>query len=262
MWMSAHGVKPPEEQRRRSGRWYVSVMVERQSDYLGDPRFFLTFPTPSNPLGALLSPIDDHHWYLSVNGRDGEEPPSTAEQVLTHLERLDEQGIHEAVKGTSGFGELHRFHRVVARWRRYDRLVRPLAGLLPMGDAVSALDPLFGQGMSLASWQAVLLRDHLLEVRDVTSNWRVDFTERFHREVAMVVGAAWGLDEDMDRHFMDESGGFSMARIRAFADLLATDPVLHRQYVSMWHLLEPASLLDDEGLTRRWDERVQANGDL
>ena len=45
-----------------------------------------------------------------------------------------------------------------AGWRRYDKLDRFPAGIIPFGDAVVSFNPTFGQGMTMTSLQAGHLR--------------------------------------------------------------------------------------------------------
>ena len=51
------------------------------------------------------------------------------------------------------------FHKYpTSRWRRYDKLDRFPAGIMPFGDAVASFNPTFGQGMTMTSLQAGHLR--------------------------------------------------------------------------------------------------------
>jgi 2-polyprenyl-6-methoxyphenol hydroxylase-like FAD-dependent oxidoreductase len=47
------------------------------------------------------------------------------------------------------------------RWRRYDQMKRTPGGLIVMGDAFCNFNPLYGQGMSVAAIESLILRDCL-----------------------------------------------------------------------------------------------------
>ena len=43
-----------------------------------------------------------------------------------------------------------------SRWRRYHKLDRFPAGIVPFGDAVASFNPTFGQGMTMTSLRPVI----------------------------------------------------------------------------------------------------------
>ena len=51
------------------------------------------------------------------------------------------------------------FHKYpTSKWRRYDKLDRSPAGIIPFGDSVVSFNPTFGQGMTMTAIQASNLR--------------------------------------------------------------------------------------------------------
>src|SRR5690606_25256922 len=72
----------------------------------------------------------------------------------------------------------------------YDRMRRLPDRLVPIGDAVCSLNPLYGQGMSVAALQARTLRRQLVE--------RGRSSVAAARSVARVVDDAWRMSSGAD----------------------------------------------------------------
>ena len=89
-------------------------------------------------------------------------------------------------------GEIAISRNTAAGWRRYDQLPRPTNGLLLIGDALCNLNPLHGQGMTMAALQAVALRDCLQSGEN-------DLPGRFHRAAADLIAPVWAMNAANDR---------------------------------------------------------------
>jgi flavin-dependent dehydrogenase len=77
---------------------------------------------------------------------------------------------------------MHRYPASV--WRRYHKLKRFPQGYLVMGDAVCSFNPVFGQGMTSAAFQARALRECLTAGTDGLSH-------RFFRASAKKLSPIW-----------------------------------------------------------------------
>ncbi|MEJ7783379.1 MAG: FAD-dependent monooxygenase [Solirubrobacteraceae bacterium] len=241
-WLQALGRMPPPVELIDVAQWYVSTRFRRPDEWRDRDDFWLTFPTPPGTRGALVSPSGPDEWYVSVSGRAGDPRPATVEEVRAHLASLEDPAIGELIAAAEPTSTPSLFRRPTARLRRFERLPRPLTGLLPLGDSLASLNPLFGQGMSVAAWQAGVLAD-LLTARPPSL---ATLTSVYLSRAADAAATALQLGSAIDDVLVADAGADSHARadaLAAFAATLDDDPELHRRYVRVWHLLEPASSL-------------------
>jgi 2-polyprenyl-6-methoxyphenol hydroxylase-like FAD-dependent oxidoreductase len=179
-----------------------------------------------------------------VNGRSSDPAPSTYAELVAHAAGLADDTIARRIVGARPVRPLTRFKRTTARWNRFDLLAHPLPGLLVLGDAVASLNPLFGQGLSLAAWEASELRRTL----DPWGRGDLDLgtaTADAHRRVGALVDQVWRLGAAVEGGVLGETADLDERRRRAdaFVAELRADAGLHRRYVEVWHLLRPVSEL-------------------
>ena len=180
-WLTALGQQAPMSDRVQAGQWYVSTIFNRRADYSESNDFWLTFPNPPETRGGLISPIGNDQWYVSLSGRLVDQPPKTVEEVRAYAATLgDNLSIASLIEEAEPTTAPNLFRKTTATMRRYDLVDKPLTGFLPIGDAVASLNPLFGQGMSVASQQARELDDTLsayregsMELSELTSRYWV-----------------------------------------------------------------------------------------
>ncbi len=115
-------------------------------------------------LGMLC--YEDGIWVLTTYGVGKVEPPQTFAEMRVLAEKLLPEDLAAAIAQAEPFGDVA-FHKYpMTRWRRYDKLDRFPAGIVPLGDAVASFDPTYGQGMTMTSLQAGHLRRALQSAPD------------------------------------------------------------------------------------------------
>jgi 2-polyprenyl-6-methoxyphenol hydroxylase-like FAD-dependent oxidoreductase len=80
--------------------------------------------------------------------------------------------------------------------RHYQKAKHLPSGLLAMGDAVCAFNPVFAQGMTVAALEALVLRDALREAGSRALDGA--FVRRFYRRSAAALGPAWQMARGND----------------------------------------------------------------
>jgi len=227
-WLRAAGWSEPPVQASRIERWYVSTQVLRPREWVGRDAFWMIFPTAPRTRGGLVAPVESDRWYVSFSGGAGDEPPRTMADLRRYARTLEAPWIAELLEAGQPLTAPHRFRKPTATWRRYDLVGDPLSGLLPIGDAVASLNPLFGQGMSVAAWQAAELARLLAEPAHA-GEADVALTRGYLKHAAEPCRAAWRLGEEIEPP--------SPEAARTLAGELTADEALHREYVRSWHLV-------------------------
>jgi hypothetical protein len=98
---------------------------------------------------------------VTLGGRRGEKPPGVPKS-LTFAQQLRTPTLYNAIGHAKRLGDVVRFGFSASLWRHFERFETFPNGLLPFGDAICRFNPVYGQDMSVATQEAVLLR-RLLE---------------------------------------------------------------------------------------------------
>jgi 2-polyprenyl-6-methoxyphenol hydroxylase-like FAD-dependent oxidoreductase len=162
VWLEQWGYQRPRENVVDVGIGYASHQF-RLPEGLIRERVIVAGASREQPLGLGMLGYEDGLWVITTFGVAKVEPPQSFSEMLRLAEKLLPEGLSAALEHAEPVGQVA-FHRFPAsRWRRYDKLDRFPAGIVPFGDAVASFDPTFGQGMTMTSLQAGHLRRALAD---------------------------------------------------------------------------------------------------
>jgi flavin-dependent dehydrogenase len=159
-----------------------------------DPRL----PRPGNAGGIL--PIEDDRWHVSLMGAPGGQPTGDPDAFEPFARTLRHPLIADLIAHATPLTGVSVTHSTANRRYAYERLPSWPEGLVVLGDAVAALNPLYGQGVSAAAQSAVALRD--LAAQGLVPG----LARRVQRAVARSVDTAWTLSVGQDIHFPTTTG--------------------------------------------------------
>lgn len=205
---------------------------------------------PGRPTGFVMFQCERDTWIVGAGTLGDVRAPTTPAEVLAFGAGLvPDHALAAARAGEPLAGvSLHRFP--ANRWRRYDKMRSTPAGLVVLGDAVCSFNPIYGQGMTVASIEAILLRDCL------TRGDR-DLPRRFHRAAAKPIGVAWQTAVGSDLALPEVSGNrpISTRVTNAYIDRVLTaaesDPVVAQEFLRVVGMLQPPSRLVAPSFVRR-----------
>ena len=158
-WLECLGTRsiPVEEQRLDLG--YASVMLELPPDAPIEAPATLTLHYPSRPdshRNVLVAKVEGGRYQMSAMGYAKDFPPNEEAALRDWVASIGDPQVDALLRHARFAGPI-RAHRTPHQLRRrYDR-VRIPQGFLPIGDAITSFDPVFGQGMTVAAMQAATL---------------------------------------------------------------------------------------------------------
>lgn len=243
-FLHAVGLSAPRESRIGIGVHYATAVFERPASQAEPWKVVSAFPEPkAGSLGALLVPIEGGRWMISMGASHGEALPADKEGFIQALRCLRNPTIHDAVSGAEMVGKPVRYAFEASVRRHFNELAVFPRGLIPMGDAICRVNPLYGQGMSVAAMQAHGLRRLLDSRADRGLN---ELAADHFAMTEEVIEAPWAVAE-LDFMYPETSGerptsfAFTLAYLRALLQVAARDPQAHHALMSVRHLLKPTS---------------------
>ena len=205
---------------------------------------------PGRPRGCGLFHYENDTWLLTVMGVAGEAPPCDLAGMCEFVEDCAPAHLLAAVRGAEPIGEPVRHRMPCSRWRRYDEMLRFPEGLLVTGDAICSFSPVYGQGMTVAALEALVLRDCL-------SRGTEDLAWRFFHAAAAPIRQAWQLSTNPDLALPEIHGTppLSARLFNKYVDRILvaaeSDTVVVDQFIRVTSLVDPATRLLRPGMIWR-----------
>lgn len=192
-WLAELGLPAPAERVVDSGLAYASRVYRAPEPARGaypvvnvqaDPR------AGGPGRGAMLLPIEDGQWLVTLSGTRGGEPPSAGDDFVRFaLEEVRHPLVGELLANAEPLTDVAFTRATVNRRWSYERMPAWPENFTVLGDALAAFNPVYGHGMSVAAQSAVALRSVIHR-----QGWGTPGLSRhLQRAVARPVGAAWDL---------------------------------------------------------------------
>ncbi|UTF52283.1 FAD-dependent oxidoreductase [Natronosalvus rutilus] len=240
-WLQAHGYDPPEIDEVRIGMAYSTAHIERPAN---DRQMILSAPSPDFGRGGSTFPVENGGRIVTLFGLHGDHPPTdvdgliefAADLPIPHFERLLETRMWLSE-------DIAHYPFPTSIRRHYEDVERFPDGLLVVGDALASFNPIYGQGMSVAALEALILH-HTLADRN-----RDDLARRYFDRVEDIVTVAWTLSVGGDFAFPQTEGpkprGTNLTN-RYLSRLLRRshdDQVLREAFVKVLMMEQPPTTL-------------------
>jgi 2-polyprenyl-6-methoxyphenol hydroxylase-like FAD-dependent oxidoreductase len=191
------GVLEPPVTRVGIDIGYSSFFMRRSPDDF-DGAFAVCIDAPGSfRLGAVL-PVEGDRWQATVGGVHGDVPPADDEGVHAFAASLPSPLVGQLMAHCERVSDIETYRFASSQRRHYEKVDRPLPGLVTLGDAASSFDPIYGQGMTSAALQAAALAEvagELVQRAAVPAAGlrSPELPKRFHRKAARIIDAPWRI---------------------------------------------------------------------
>jgi 2-polyprenyl-6-methoxyphenol hydroxylase-like FAD-dependent oxidoreductase len=255
--LEAVGQPPPQETVIGVDIGYSSAIFAIPDDFSDDWKAVRTLAqVPQHSRGGLMVTLEGNRWILTLGGRHADKPPGDPDGFLAYAQQLRTPTIYNAIRRAERLGDIARFGFPASVWRHFERIETFPRGLLPIGDAICRFNPVYGQGMSVAAQEAVLLRRLLLNLEE-KADPLAQLAPAFFAEARALIETPWALAAIPDFVFPRTEGERppDFERTREFGAALtllaARDANVHKLMVEVEHLLKPRSVLRKPDLLER-----------
>ena len=247
-WLQEIGQTPAPETVINPFLGYATRRYKLPDNLQSDWKVLLISQTPPEDTRlGYLARIENGELIATLGGYGKDFPPLDDQGFLEFAQSLSEPDFYHAIADAIPTSPIYAHRATTNRQRNYDQIKLP-AGLIAIGDAVCALCPVYGQGMTVSALGAKTLQTWL----NKSSGGKLD-NNRFQKQLAKSNSFHWMLATSQDSRFPTTVG--SQQSKHGTVDKLMTgymnkllrkssaEPSLHLLFLEVSHLLRsPLSL--------------------
>ncbi|MFD8812231.1 FAD-dependent oxidoreductase [Streptomyces sp. NPDC059627] len=232
---------------------YASRLYTLQSD--PGQNWFASYQpalAPHAPQGAVAARISPTLWQLGLIGAAGHTPPTDEDGFRAYAAALKNPDFAHIIENGTPHSPIRQTHATANRWHRYDRMPHWPERLVALGDSICALNPVYGQGMTVAAQQAKLL-DTLLAQKAQANRTKSTPTALellapvFQRRAAALTRGPWLLNTSADRAWQPQTAPLSTRLatryLTALTARLPHHPALFLRFARSMHMLDAPTTL-------------------
>jgi 2-polyprenyl-6-methoxyphenol hydroxylase-like FAD-dependent oxidoreductase len=264
-WLDDLGYGRPAVEEVNVGIGYTTRIYRRLPSHLDGDLGALIAPKPPQEkrIGFMLA-LEGNRWIVTLGGWLGNHAPTDPAGFLEFARSLGRPDIYDVIAHAEPLTHAVTYSFPSNQRRRYERFTKFPGNYLVMGDALCSFNPLYGQGMSVATLEALALRGILEHASSVRGVW-----QPFFKEAGRIIDGPWTIAAGSDFAFEGVTGPepFGTRLVNWYLDRVhkaaSTDRHVCRAFFEVANLLAPAtSLFRPSILARVWRECVAMRGPL
>jgi 2-polyprenyl-6-methoxyphenol hydroxylase-like FAD-dependent oxidoreductase len=251
VWLRELGYGEPRTSEVRIDLTYVTRHYQSLPGQLGGRLGASVGLYPGHPRSGIVLRQEGSTFVVLLAGMLGVDPPTDDAGMLAFASELDGPEIAMVLRESAPVDDPVKMRFPASVRHHYETMARHPGGFLVLGDALCSFNPVYGQGMTVAALEALVLRDA------VASAGLPRLPRRFYRSARKLVAAAWSLSVAADLSFPEVAGkrrpgnGLVNSYLRQFCKAASVDPALGKAFLQVANMsATPASLLTPEMMIR------------
>ena len=245
-WLESIGFPKPDVEEVHVNLGYTSRIFRRRAgDLAGDIGVIVAPMPPNDTRVGFMVAMEGSRWMVSMGGWLGNHAPTDPQGFIEFARSLARPDLYDVIKDAEPLTDAVKFSFPSNLRRRYDRLTRFPNNFLVMGDAVCSFNPLYGQGMSVATLEALALDECLNRAMSSPDRvWRP-----FFRAAHKIIDTPWTIAAGSDFAFTGVTGpkpagtdavNWYLTRVHKAASV---DRHVCRTFFDVANLLRPSTAL-------------------
>lgn len=197
-WLASLGFAQPSETVVNPFLGYATRRYQAPQDFQDGWKVMLISQQPPDGTRlGYLARIEQGQWIATLGGYGHDFPAIDDAGFLAFARSLPNPKFYEAIAAAEPISSIYAHRATANRWRHYEKVELP-NGFIALGDAVCALCPVYGQGMTISALSSLVLRDWL-QSKNPDPN-------RFQRQLAQSNRFPWMLAVGQDSRFLTTAG--------------------------------------------------------
>lgn len=254
-WLQTLGYEPPPETEVNGFVGYVARIYQPPPDLAVNWKMLLMPNTPpQQQRGGAIFPIEGDstdpkktRWIVGLVGGDSDYPPTDEAGFLAFARSLSAPDLADAIQQATPLTPTYAYYSNENRQRHYDQLLRFPDRLIVVGHAACLLNPTYGQAMTVAALEAMML-DRFFQQYSICN--LSQHTHYLQKQLAKAHQEAWSAAISADYRYRGVEGKPINSATRfvnwywlQLMELVVDRASVYHTFLEVLHLLKPSIAL-------------------
>lgn len=247
-WLESLGYGRPPESVVKIDVGYATRIYRRDTSLFPDAiALMITAAPPSGMRGGAMGVLEGDRWIVTLGGWLGDHPPTDDQGFLEYARSLPAANLYQVISHAEPLSDIM-IHKLPSNLRRhYEKMKHFPDGYLVLGDAMCSFNPIYGQGMTVASLQVEVLETGL---KEAAQRGRLEgLSRKFFKRAAVAIKNPWTLAVGEDFRFPGVQGPKPPGTDQINRYVLSVNRTAHhnrevaRHFFQVMHMIHPPTAL-------------------